>query len=335
MGRKYSKVVGMVLQDTSLQRSWVVTADCAGLRLDAFLRAPLPFLSRRELEEAMREQYFSLNGRRARKGDRVMEGDVVQFNGPVEWLSPTPIPNPRLAVPVIYEDAQLLALNKSAGMDCHGFSGRDDDSLANFLLARWPELSGIGKSRWEPGLVHRLDRETSGVVLVAKTQAAFADLCRQFRRRAVKKKYLALVWGNVDEEGTISFPLAHDSKDERKMQAIVVPGHRAPKDKVWPALTHYRKVCEQRGLSFLELEMETGVTHQLRAHLAAIDHPIVGDALYGAAGRETLGLRRHFLHAKELRMTHPVSRRSVKLEAPLPDELAAVLARLKIEHRIG
>jgi 23S rRNA pseudouridine1911/1915/1917 synthase len=330
MGRKYSKVVGMVLQDTSLQRSWVVTADRAGLRLDAFLRAPLPFLSRRELEEAMREQYFSINGRRARKGDRVMEGDVVQFNGPVEWLSPTPIPNPRLAVPVIYEDAQLLALNKSAGMDCHGFSGRDDDSLVNFLLAHWPELSGIGKSRWEPGLVHRLDRETSGVVLVAKTQAAFADLRRQFRRRAVKKKYLALVWGNVDEEGTIAFPLAHDFKDERKMQAIVVPGHRAPKDKVWPALTHYRKVCERRGLSFLELEMETGVTHQIRAHLAAIDHPVVGDALYSVAGRETFGLRRHFLHAKELRMTHPVSRRSVKLEAPLPDELAAVLARLKM-----
>jgi 23S rRNA pseudouridine1911/1915/1917 synthase len=320
----------MVLQDTSLQRSWAVTADFAGLRLDAFLREQLPFLSRRELGDAMREQFFSVNGRRARKGDRVVERDVVQFNGPVAWLSPTPIPNPRLAVPVVYEDAELLALNKPAGMDCHGFSGRDDDSLANFLLARWPELSGIGKSRWEPGLAHRLDRETSGVVLVAKTQAAFDDLCRQFRRRAVMKKYLALVWGNVDEAGTISFPLAHDSKDERKMQAIVVPGRRAPKGRVWPALTRYRKVCEQRGLTFLELEMETGVTHQIRAHLAAIDHPIVGDALYGAEGRETLELRRHFLHAKELRMTHPVSRRTVQLEAPLPDELAAVLARLKI-----
>jgi 23S rRNA pseudouridine1911/1915/1917 synthase len=320
----------MVLQDTSLQRSWAVTADFAGLRLDAFLREQLPFLSRRELGDAMREQFFSVNGRRARKGDRVVERDVVQFNGPVAWLSPTPIPNPRLAVPVVYEDAELLALNKPAGMDCHGFSGRDDDSLANFLLARWPELSGIGKSRWEPGLAHRLDRETSGVVLVAKTQAAFDDLCRQFRRRAVMKKYLALVWGNVDEAGTISFPLAHDSKDERKMQAIVVPGQRAPKGRVWPALTRYRKVCEQRGLTFLELEMETGVTHQIRAHLAAIDHPIVGDALYGAEGRETLELRRHFLHAKELRMTHPVSRRTVQLEAPLPDELAAVLARLKI-----
>jgi len=335
MDGKYSKVVGMVLQDSSFERSWAVPTDCAGLRVDAFLRAQLPFLSRRELEEALCEQYFSVNGRRVRKGDRVVEGDVVQFTGPVAWLSPAPIANPRLVVPVLHEDRYLLALNKPAGMNCHGFSGRDNDSLANFLLARWPELSGIGKSRWEPGLVHRLDRETSGVVLIAKTPAAFADLCRQFRRRAVKKNYLALVWGSTPRRGEIDFPLTHDSKDERKMQAIVVPGRRAPKPKVWPALTHYRKICEQRGFSFLELEMETGVTHQLRAHLAAIDHPIVGDALYGAEGRETLGLRRHFLHAKELRLMHPVSRSFVKLEAPLPDELAAVIARLKMKLGAG
>jgi 23S rRNA pseudouridine1911/1915/1917 synthase len=298
MGSKYTKVVGMVLQDSSLERRWTVPADCAGLRVDAFLRAQLPFLSRRELEEALGERYFSVNGRRARKGDRVAKGDVVQFTGPAAWFAPAPIANPLLAVPVLHEDGHLLALNKPAGMNCHGFSGRDDDSLANFLLARWPELSGIGKSRWEPGLVHRLDRETSGVVLVAKTQAAFDDLRRQFHRRAVKKRYLALVWGSTTDEGTIAFPLAHDLHDKRKMRALVAPGRRAPKRKVWPALTHYRKVGERRGFSLLQLEMKTGVTHQLRAHLAAIAHPIVGDLLYDAAERETFGLRRHFLHAR-------------------------------------
>jgi len=265
----------------------------------------------------------------------VAKGDMVQFTGPAAWLSPAPVPNPRLAVPVLYEVGQLLALNKPAGIDCHGFSGRDDDSLANFLLARWPALSGIGKNRWQPGLVHRLDRDTSGVVLVAKTQAAFDDLRRQFRRRAVKKIYLALVWGSTADEGTIAFPLIHDPDDKRKMQAMVAPGRRARKRKVWPALTHYRKVGERRGLSLLELEMKTGVTHQLRAHLAAVAHPIVGDILYGVAGRESFGLERHFLHASKLRLAHPASKNFLTLEAPLPPELAAVLARLKIQHRIG
>jgi 23S rRNA pseudouridine1911/1915/1917 synthase len=116
---------------------------------------------------------------------------------------------------------------------------------------------------------------------------------------------------------------------------MVAPGRRQPKRKVWPALTHYRKVGERRGLSLLELEMKTGVTHQLRVHLAALAHPVLGDVLYGADRQETFGLRRHFLHASELRFTHPASRNLLTLEAPLPRELAMVLARLKIQHRIG
>ncbi|HEY7558265.1 MAG TPA: RluA family pseudouridine synthase [Candidatus Binatia bacterium] len=325
----------MDLQDSAFERCWAVSADRAGSRVDAFLRAQLPFLSRREVEDALGERYFFVNGRRARKGDRVAKGDVVQFTGPAAWLFPAPIPNPRLAVPVLYEDGHLLALNKPAGIDCHGFSGRDDDSLANFLVARWPALSGIGKSRWEPGLVHRLDRETSGVVLIAKTQAAFDDLRRQFGRRAVKKTYLALVWGSTEAEGTISFSLAHDPDDKRKMQAMVAPGRRGPKRKVWPALTHYRKVGEGRGLSLLELEMKTGVTHQLRAHLAAVAHPILGDVLYGAGRQETFGLRRHFLHAAAMQFMHPASKSSLMLKAPLPAELSTVLVRLRLISGLG
>jgi 23S rRNA pseudouridine1911/1915/1917 synthase len=321
----------MVLQGSSSQPQWTVTAGCAGRRLDAFLRVHLPFLSRSELESALRERFFSINGRQARKGDRVADGDTVQFTGPGAWLSPAPIPNPGLAVPLVHEDIHLLALNKPAGMNCHSFSGREDDSLANFLLAQWPELAGIGKSRWEPGLVHRLDYDTSGIILVARTRAAFDDLCRQFRRRTVGKKYLALVWGSTAQHGTIDFPLAHDPKDERKMQVVAASDERARKRRVWPALTHFKKVCERRRLSFLELEMQTGVTHQLRAHLSAIDHPIVGDRLYGTGREETFGLNRHFLHAAELRFAHPASKRSLTLTAPLPGELLAVLARLDMK----
>jgi 23S rRNA pseudouridine1911/1915/1917 synthase len=321
----------MVVQGSSLERSWSVSANYAGVRLATFLRARLPFLSRRELEGALSEQCFTVNGRRARKGDRIARGDLVRFTGQATWLWPGPIPNPRLAVPVIHEDAHLLAFDKPAGMDCHGFSGRDDATLVNFLLAGWPELSGVGTNRWEPGLVHRLDRDTSGLVLVAKTQAAFDNLRRQFRRRGVKKTYQALVWGRTPEAGNIAFPLAHDHRDERKMRAILSGAAPKAKKKIWRASTHYRKLGEQQGLSLLELGMETGVTHQLRAHLAAITHPIVGDRLYGADRQETFGLRRHFLHSAELQLIHPGSNRLLTLTASLPPELVAVLARLNMK----
>jgi 23S rRNA pseudouridine1911/1915/1917 synthase len=320
----------MVLQDLNSEHSWIVSAACAGLRLDAFLRAQLPFLSRSEVQGALQKCYFWINGRRARKGERLADGDRVRFRGPAAWLSPGPAPNPSMAVPIVHEDMHLLALNKPAGMHCHGFSGLDDAALANFLLARWPGLSAIGDSRWEPGLVHRLDYETSGLILVAKTQSAFDDLCRQFRRHAIQKKYLALVWGSTGPRGAIDFPLVHDPRDERKMQVAFASDRRARKPKVWPALTRFRKLCERRGLSLLELEMQTGVTHQLRAHLAAINHPILGDRLYGAGKRESLGLRRHFLHAAELHFVHPGSKKPLTLKAPLTPELSAVLKRLKI-----
>jgi 23S rRNA pseudouridine1911/1915/1917 synthase len=314
-----------------MKRHWTVSAGVAGSRLDAFLRAQLPFLSRRELQEALTEKCFTVQGRPARKGDRLTEGDVVEFTGSTIRLSDVPIPNPELRVPVIYEDAALLTVNKPAGMDCHGFSGQDDATLANFLVARWPELTGVGKNRWEPGLVHRIDRETSGLVLVAKHQAVFDALRSQFRRRAVTKRYLALVHGSTRAAGTIAFPLVHDLKDGRKMRVALGLKKSAIGPKVWPALTRYRKLGEQKEFSFLLLEMETGVTHQLRVHLASIGHPIAGDLLYGAADQDRLGVARHFLHASELRFSHPVSRKTMTLEAPLPEELEGLLKRLKMQ----
>lgn len=313
-----------------MKRHWTVTAGDAGSRLDAFLRAQLPFLSRRELDEALNERCFTTNGRPARKGDRLAQGDVVEFTGSPVRLSDVPIPNPELRVPLIYEDADLLAVNKPAGMDCHGFSGQDNATLVNFLVARWPELTGVGRNRWEPGLAHRIDRDTSGIVLVAKHQVVFNQLRSQFRHRAVTKKYFALVHGSTPAAGKIALPLAHDREDPRKMRAALAPQKSATGSKAWPAVTHYRKVGEQNGLSFLQLEMETGVTHQLRAHLAFIGHPIAGDLVYGAGGQERLGLARHFLHASELRFSHPVSKTAMTLKAPLPRELNAILKRLKI-----
>jgi len=287
----------------------------------------LPHLSRQEIHRAIAEDLFLLNGRVARKGDRVSGGDRLSFIGPLDLLADAPPPAAQLKIPIIYEDNSILAVDKPAGVATHGFSGRDGATLANFLAAHRPEVLHFGKSRWEPGLVHRLDIETSGVVLIAKTQAAFDSLREQFRRREVKKIYLALVWGRPLDYGTIELTLAHDRGDKRRMVTVRQP-ERSPDRRVWRGVTHYRVIGSARGTSLLEVEMETGVTHQIRVHLSSNGYPIVGDALYGADYPETFGLARHFLHARSLTLRHPATGKLISVEAELPPELREVLQRI-------
>lgn len=315
----------------SPRQSWTVLIESKGVRLDAFARRCLPHLSRRALEQAIGDKLFRINGKIAKKGAKLSAGAVLSFSGPELWLAAEPAATLGLAVPILYEDSSLLVVDKPAGMATHGFSGRETTTLANFLAATRPELCRVGKSRWEPGLVHRLDRETSGLVLVAKTQAAFERLRIQFRRRQIQKQYLALVWGKTKAEGSISHPLAHDSRDKRRMRALVQATPRTKERKRWQAVTRFRKLAQARGLTLLEVEMETGVTHQIRVHLAAIGHPIVGDALYGAADSEIFRLHRHFLHAHSLKFYHPESGAIVSVEAELPGELQGVLDEVQIK----
>jgi 23S rRNA pseudouridine1911/1915/1917 synthase len=312
-----------------ITRSWLVADDQAAIRLDTFVRRCLPHLSRRQVEYAIRGKLFRINNRVGGKGDKLSPGDWLIFKGPGSWLLSTPFPQSELRAPIVYEDESVLVVDKPAGMATHGFSGRDHDTLANLLAAQRPDLLGIGKNRWEPGLVHRLDRETSGLLLVAKTQAAFDALRQQFRRRQVKKKYWALVWGITSAEGSVSYPIVHDERDRRRMQAMVDKSPRSKGQKSWLALTRFRKLRDGNGLSLLEIEMETGVTHQIRVHLAAIGHPIVGDFLYGREGGESFGLKRHFLHAHSLEFFHPRNHRVVKVESELPLELKAAVGRLQ------
>ena len=333
---------------SSRKESWTVSADQNAVRLDAYVRICLPHLSRREAEKAIKSKVFWVNGRPAKKGQRLASGDILSFLGADAWLSGEPLPEAQLDVPIVYEDPHLLVLDKPAGMDTHGFSARYTHTLANFLAARRPEISRIGRSRWEPGLAHRLDRETSGLVLVAKTQRSFEQLRLQFRGRLIKKKYWALVWGKTDREGSITYPIAHDSHDKRRMRAII---HESTVDrsvKSWKALTRFRTFAAAAGLSIphpnplpegeervrvhslLEIEMETGVMHQIRVHLAAIEHPIVGDTLYGRA--RPADLKRQFLHAYHLELRHPQTGRELIVESPLPKELGEVLQRLGLPH---
>ena len=309
--------------------SWRVPAHLTDIRLDSFARRCLPHISRKVIEEAIREKLFLINGRVAEKGQRLGAGDVLLFDGPEQWLAAQPLPDFQIDVPIVYEDSTILLLNKPAGVATHGFSARDTTTLANFLLAKWPDLVKIGKSRWEPGLVHRLDRDTSGLVMIAKTQTAFDRLRLQLRRRQIIKKYLALVWGKTTTEGTIEVSLTHDPRDPRRMQPVGNSSGRK-KQKTWRAVTHFRKLAETDKVSLLEIEMRTGVTHQIRVHVATLGHAIVGDALYGTNSTQMFDFERHFLHASSLEFCHPDDGRIVRLNAELPNDLRAVLKRLEL-----
>ena len=304
-------------------KTWRLPEEHERIRLDAFVRLCLPHLSRRAVETAIRDRLFFVDQKVRKKGDRLAGGDELVFRGPETLLAPKPLPNTEIEVPIVYEDSTILIVDKPAGMPTHGFSGRDKATLANFLLARYPELAKVGESPWEPGLVHRLDRETSGLVAVAKTQAAFVALKAQLRGRQIKKIYWALVCGLAPSQGVIEFPLAHDTRDRRRIRTA-----RA-NERSWQALTRYRRIGQARGVSLLEIEMETGVTHQIRVHLAAIGHPIVGDTLYGDRKAKDFGLRRQFLHARRLTLDRPDGGGWLTVESELANELAKLLARLK------
>jgi 23S rRNA pseudouridine1911/1915/1917 synthase len=309
---------------------WQVASAREPIRLDAFVRECLPHLSRREVDQAIRDGFFSIDGRVARKGDRLSASDTLVFDGSAALLAANPLPDISLNVPIVYEDSSVLIVDKPAGIATHGFSGRDMGTLANYIASQHPQLLGVGRNRWEPGLVHRLDTETSGLVLVAKTQTAFDRLRQQFRRRQVAKVYWALVWGTTNAEGVIDLPLVHDPRDKRRMSAVS-ESLRMKKIKTWKALTRYRKLRQSGESTLLEIAMETGVTHQIRVHLAAIGHPIVADALYGDDRMAKFDLQRHFLHACRLEFRHPEDGRVVKLETKLPGDLMEILRRLKVE----
>jgi 23S rRNA pseudouridine1911/1915/1917 synthase len=308
--------------------SWRIKPEYDQFRVDAFLHQCLPQLSRRQLASAIADRLFSLNGKVSKKGDRMSAGDFLAFHGPAALLSPQPLPNPKLELRTAYEDSAILILDKPAGMPTHGFSGQDEDTVANFIASKHPELLAVGKSRWEPGILNRLDRDTSGLVLAAKTQESFVRLRAQFRRREVVKTYWALVWGKTNLSGIVDLPLAHDPRNKARMRPVSSKPRQAQRS--WKAITRYRRVAQSSEVTLLEIIMNTGVTHQIRVHLAAIGHPIVADLLYGSANTESCGLRRQFLHALKLEFRHPQTGRKLTVEAPLANDLRKTLRRLKI-----
>ncbi len=290
-----------------------------GKRLDAFLSARLPHLSRRRVVRLIEEGAVRIDGHLAHKGSRLRSGQSVQVLA--ELVAVTRLqPNPDLPVIVLYEDPHFVAVSKPSGLPSHALHPAERRSVANFLLARYPEMQALPAGNLEAGLVHRLDRETSGVLVAARDLPSYQFLCSEFRNRRVRKGYWALVHGTVLKPATVRLGLEHDPLDRRKVRPS--RGRESGRE----AVTHYWPIENFREYTLLRVEIETGVMHQIRAHLAHLGHPVVGDSLYY---QDLHGLGRHFLHAAEVVVRHPANRLPLTISAPMPPEFETWLARLR------
>jgi 23S rRNA pseudouridine1911/1915/1917 synthase len=332
-------------------RTIEVPAEAKGQRLDQYLTAALEGVSRSRVQLLIDQGDVLVNGLREKASLKLRGGERIDVTG-------EPRPAPLRATPeeipldVIYEDADLAVVNKPAGMMVHAGSGQNEDArsrgtLVNALLYRFKALSSTGGDL-RPGIVHRLDKETSGLIVVAKNDRAHAALAEMFSSRQIKKTYIALVQGTVERaKGTINASVGRDPVRRTRMTAKPLGDART-------AVSHYevvRRLANRFGkFTLVNVRIETGRTHQIRVHMASIGHPVVGDTLYGGSGQltdqvasqaatskaarrkaepERLRLGRNFLHAARLEFPHPRTGKLLELEAPLPAELEAFLGRLE------
>jgi 23S rRNA pseudouridine1911/1915/1917 synthase len=331
-------------------RSIDVTTEAAGQRLDHFLTTQLEGVSRSRVQLLMDQGDVLVNGEREKASMKLRGGERIVITGEPH---PAPLKAEAEDIPldVVYEDADLAVINKPAGMMVHAGAGQSDDArgrgtLVNALLHRFKKLSSTGGDL-RPGIVHRLDKDTSGLIVVAKNDRTHAALGEMFANREMKKTYLALVQGAIERErGTINASVSRDPVRRTRMTV-------QPNENSRSAISHFavvRRLNSRFGkFTLVEVRIETGRTHQIRVHMASIGHPVVGDTLYGGAGQltdqiaaqaaqskaarrraepERLRLERNFLHAARLEFGHPATQKHLTLEAPLPEELESFLARL-------
>jgi len=309
--------------------SFLVSEQEAGLRVDRFLRLKLPDAARSEVLSWCASGLVRSRGRPLRKGDRLPAGGCVEVEGPPPGDAGPVVPEPEGRLQVLWEDGWLAAVAKPAGMATHPLRQGETGTVANALVARYPEMQGVGYSALEPGVLHRLDRDTSGVLLAARTAPAFDRMREGFARRRVVKIYLAAVWGCPAPEGVVS--LAIGSRGRRSQRVVTGAGTRAPGGvrSLHPAETSYRLVRAGEQCSLVRAVMRTGVRHQIRAHMAALGHPVVGDRLYGpppvSASPRDPSFGRHLLHASEIRFSHPGDGRELRIRCPLPDDFREFL----------
>ncbi|MFZ5917632.1 MAG: RluA family pseudouridine synthase [Chloroflexota bacterium] len=291
----------------------------AGARIDRLIASEVADLSRAAVQRLIKDERLTVNARTTRASYRVGSGDLVTLHVP----SPQAIEiyPESLPLQVLHEDASLIVVDKPAGMVTHPAHGHTTGTLVNALLAYCPALTTM-PDRERAGLVHRLDKDTSGVIVVAKTEAARQALQAQFKARAVHKTYLALIEGHPEPAaGRIDAPIGRDAQ-HRKRMAVIHEGRQA--------ITDYRVLEHFDEHSLVQAAPHTGRTHQIRVHMAFIGHPIVGDRVYGYR-RQRLPLNRHFLHATHITLTHPATGQMVEFHSELPGDLSALLDRLRAQ----
>jgi len=307
--------------------SWTVPPDAARIRLDQFLLDRIPGESRSQIQNWIRKGYLLVNGEKTKTGYLTKTGDSISVRIP---RSPAGLPRPEeIPIDILYEDSELAVIDKPAGLVCHIGAGIRSGTLVNALLYYLGPLDTGDPIR--PGIVHRLDKLTSGVMVVAKNTRSHRTLSLQFKNRQVKKEYLALVYGSPSkDQGTIDQPIGRDPHNRIKISSRA----RKPRS----AITHYALENRYGPFSLLSIRIETGRTHQIRVHLADKGHPVVGDVLYGGKRDANLptklapamkGLHRPFLHSHQLSFLHPASGCEMTFSAPLPDELKQFLETVR------
>ena len=316
-----------------------VPPEASGVRLDQWLVSQLPDISRVRVQQLIEQKKIVVNGSLPKPSLRLRGGEEIVITGKVE-LPPLKAFPEDIPLDVVYEDESIAVINKPAGMTVHAGSGKGDagnrGTLVNALMHRFGQMSQVG-GELRPGIVHRLDKETSGLLVVAKNDLAHRKLARQFLSREVKKTYTALVHGwMAQSQGTVNAPISRDLVRRTRMttrRSAGKPGREA--------ITHWKVLKRVAGsygqFSLLEVKIETGRTHQIRVHLSSLGHPVVGDTLYGAprdisgyggTASASASLERNFLHASAIQFVHPISNGPLSFEQPLPAELKEFLRRI-------
>jgi 23S rRNA pseudouridine1911/1915/1917 synthase len=297
-------------------KSYQFTVDRAGIRLDKYVSENCPELSRSQAQKLIDDGYVIVNGLMEKASHKTETGEKIDVTVPLP--TPTGLLPEAIPIKILYEDDDLLVIDKPAGLTVHPAPGHPSHTLVNAVLSHLNEIEDDGEST-RPGIVHRLDKDTSGVMLVAKNNVALANLADQFKSRSVKKVYLTLVTGILKpERGVIEAPIGRDSGDRKKMAVTGESRGRA-------ARTNYRVLRYVGKNSLLEITPETGRTHQIRVHLAAIGYPVFGDITYG---KKSVLLHRQFLHAHRLGFSLPSTGKFVEFDSPLPEDLQKTLEEL-------